>query len=161
MNCDGTYQRMRIVDGGASGKTVYIDNWDGSTWVNVWFYAGGDPMTKQIEAEAGTYTFLGCQKLVVIPERYTGSGAVLLLKIYLWNGAGLTLVYNHEGVHGTWSKVGDTIVFEESIYLYGEPNCCPCNRQFLEHTWDGAAFVQTGSMISPTYTGTPPPQCVP
>jgi hypothetical protein len=161
LNCDGTYQRVRISDAGTSGKTVSVDNWDGSSWINVWNYAGGDAMIKQIEAEAGYYTFLGCQKLVIVPERYAGSGAVLNLKIYVWNGAGMSTVYTNEGVHGTWSKLGDMILFEESLYLYGEPNCCPCNRQGLEHTWDGAAFTQTGSQISPTYSGTPPAECTP
>ena len=161
LNCDGTYQRVRITDGGSSGKTVSVDNWDGSSWVNVWNYAGGDPMIKQIQDEAGYYEFLGCQKLLIVPEVYGGSGAVLLLKIYVWNGAGMTNVYTDDGVHGSWSKVGDTIVMEESLYLYGEPNCCPCNRQFLEYTWDGAAFVQTGSAVNPTYSGTPPPECTP
>jgi len=161
LNCDGTYQRVRITDGGAAGKTVSVDNWDGSAWINVWNYAGGDPMIKQIQDEAGYYEFLGCQKLVIIPEVYDGSGAFLNLRIYVWNGSGLTNVYTHEGTHGSWSKMGDTIVFEESLYLYGEPNCCPCNRQVLEYTWDGAAFVQTGSAINPTYSGTPPPICAP
>jgi hypothetical protein len=161
LNCDGTYQRVRITDGGASGKTVSVDNWDGSAWINVWNYAAGDPMIKQIQDEAGYYEFLGCQKLVIIPEVYSGSGAILELRIYVWNGSGLTNVYTHDGTHGTWNKVGDTIVFEESLYLYGEPNCCPCNRQVLEYTWDGVAFVQTGSAINPTYSGTPPPECSP
>jgi len=161
LNCDGTYQRVRLTDGGAAGKTVSVDNWDGSAWINVWNYAGGDPMIKQIQDEAGYYEFLGCQKLVIIPEVYGGSGVILELRIYIWNGSGLTNVYTHDGTHGSWSKVGDTIVFEESLYLYGEPNCCPCNRQVLEYTWDGVSFVQTGSAINPTYSGTPPPICVP
>lgn len=161
LNCDGTYQRVRVTDGGALGKTVSVDNWAGAAWVNVWNYSGGDPMIKQIQDEAGYYEFLGCQKLVIIPEVYGGSGAVLELRIYVWNGAGLTIVFTDDGVHGSWSKVGDTIVMEESLYLYGEPNCCPCNRQFLEYTWDGATFVQTASAINPTYSGTPPPECTP
>jgi len=161
LNCDGTYQRVRITDGGASGKTVSVDNWDGTAWVNVWNVFGGDPMVRQIEDEAGSYTFGGCQKLVIVPMRYSGSGAILELGIHAWNGAGLTQVYFNDGTHGTWSKSGDNIIFEESLYLYNEPNCCPCNRQTLQYTWDGAAFVQTGSAITPTYTGTPPAICVP
>lgn len=161
LNCDGTYQRLRITDGGASGKTISVDNWDGSGWVNVWNIAGGDAMIRQIEVEAGYYTFGGCQKLVIVPIRYSGSGAILELSIHVWNGAGLTQVYFNDGVHGSWSKVGDNVIFEESLYLYGEPNCCPCNRQTLQYTWDGTAFNQTGSAITPTYSGTPPPICVP
>jgi hypothetical protein len=161
LNCDGTYQRLRITDGGASGKTVSVDSWDGSSWVNVWNIFGGDPMIRQIEAEAGYYTFGACQKLVIVPIRYSGSGAILELGIHAWNGSGLSQVYFNDGVHGSWSKVGDNVIFEESLYLYGEPNCCPCSRQTLQYTWDGSAFVQTGSAITPTYVGTPPPICVP
>jgi mycoredoxin len=118
-------------------------------------------MIRQIEEQAGYYPFGDCQQLVIVPIRYSGSGAVLELGIHEWNGAGLSQVYFNDGVHGTWSKAGDNIIFEESLYLYGEPNCCPCNRQTLQHTWDGEAFVQTGSAITPTYSGTPPPMCVP
>ena len=161
LNCDGTYQRLRFTDAGAAGKTVSVDTWDGSSWVNVWNVAGGDAMIRQIEAEAGYYEFGGCQKLVIVPMRYSGSGTILELGIHVWNGAGLTMVYFDDGVHGTWRKSGDDIIFEESLYLYGEPNCCPCNRQTLQYTWDGTAFIQTGSAITPTYTGAPPTECVP
>ena len=159
LNCDGTYQRLRITDGGAAGKTASVDNWDSSSWVNVWNWAGGDPMVRQITNEAGLYSFGGCQQLVVVPMVYGGSGAVLEMTVHVWNGSGLTEVYLHEGTHGTWSHSGANLTFEESVYLYGEPNCCPCNRQYLQHTWDGSAFVQTGSAVNPTYSGTPPPEC--
>ena len=53
LNCDGTYQRLRIVDQGINGKTVAVDNWDGTTWVNVWNVSSGDPNLKQILPEAG------------------------------------------------------------------------------------------------------------
>jgi hypothetical protein len=161
LNCDGTYQRVRLVDGGASGKTLYVDQWNGAAWEEVWRVEGGDPMNQQIEDEAGPYLFGECQYLVIVPIRFSGSGAILELKIYTWNGTGMEEVYAHDGVHGDWEKLGDMITFEESIYLYDEPNCCPCNRQFLEHTWDGTAFVQTGSLISPTYEGDPPEYCQP
>ncbi len=161
LNCDGTYQRVRIIDEGASGKTIIVDNWESDAWVNVWNIAGGDPMIRQIEDEAGYYQFGDCQKLVIVPIRYGGSGAPLELSIHVWNGSGLTQVYFDEGTHGVWSKHGDRIDFEESIYLYGEPNCCPCNRQMLENTWNGTAFIQTGSAINPTYTGEPPDHCRP
>lgn len=161
LNCDGSYQRFRLVDQGAGGKTVSVDNWVNGGWINVWNLASGDPMTRQIEDEAGYYQFGGCQQLVVVPMRYTGSGAVLDLSIHVWNGNGLSQVYFNDGVHGEWSKVSDKIIMEESLYLYGEPNCCPCNRQVLEHTWNGTAFLQTGSAINTTYTGTPPAECTP
>jgi len=159
LNCDATYQRVRLTDAGPAGRTLWVDSWDGSTWVNVWSVAGGDPNIRQIEEEAGAYQFLGCQNLVILPIRYSGSGAYLELMIYRWNGAGLSEVYHHEGTHGVWDKAGDTVEFEESLYLFNEPNCCPCNRQTLQHTWNGAAFLETASSITPTYSGTPPAEC--
>ncbi len=161
LNCDGTYQRIRMTDAGASGKTLWLDNWVDGSWSNVWSFEGGDAMIRQIEDDAGYYSFGACKKLIVIPVRYSGSGTVLELTIYRWTGAGVSIVYSNDGTHGDWNKLGDVITFEESVYLYGEPNCCPCNRQVLEHTWDGAAFVQTGSTINPTYTGDAPDHCVP
>ncbi|MGD8553881.1 MAG: hypothetical protein PVJ07_06810 [Anaerolineales bacterium] len=161
LNCDGTYQRFRITDGGASGKTAWVDNWQGGTWVNVWSLAGGNPMEQQIEDDAGLYTFGGCQQFVAVPIRIAGSGTILHLRVYAWNGAGLTEVYNREGVHGQWEQSGNSIMFEESVYLYGEPNCCPCNTQLTQHSWNGSAFVETLSQLTPTYEGTPPPECSP
>jgi hypothetical protein len=159
LNCDATYQRVRLTDAGPAGRTLWVDSWNGSAWVNVWSVAGGDPNIRQIEEETGAYQFLGCQNLVILPIRYSGSGAYLELMVYQWNGAGLSEVYHHEGTHGVWAKAGDTVEFEESLYLFNEPNCCPCNRQTLQHTWNGAAFVETASSITPTYSGTPPAEC--
>ncbi|OGO18599.1 MAG: hypothetical protein A2Z14_12095 [Chloroflexi bacterium RBG_16_48_8] len=161
LNCDGTYQRVRLVDGGASGKTLFVDHWTGAAWEEVWRVEGGDPMNQQIEDTAGPYLFGDCQYMVIVPIRFSGSGAILELKIYAWNGSEMVEGYAHDGVHGDWQKLGDMITFEESIYLYDEPNCCPCNRQYLEHSWDGTDFVQTGSLISPTYEGDPPDYCQP
>ncbi len=161
LNCDDTYQRFRLEDGGAFGKTAYVDSWNGASWINVWSVAGGDPMIRQITGEAGLYAFGGCRQWVVVPMVYTGSGAVLELSVYAWSGGAMVEVYRHDGVHGSWSPAGNVLRFEESIYLYGEPNCYPCNRQTLEHTWNGSAFVQTSSAVNPTYSGTPPAECTP
>lgn len=161
LNCDGTYQRVRLLDEGAAGRRLVVDRWTGSDWQFVWQFEGGDPMVRQLETDASAYTFGGCQQLIVAPLRYTGSGAVLELSVFAWTGSGMSPVYHKEGIHGEWERLGERLSFHESLYLYGEPNCCPCNRQTLEHTWNGVAFVQTGSLIQPTYTGTPPPMCVP
>jgi hypothetical protein len=161
LNCDGTYQKVTLVDNGATGKTLFVENWDGASWTEVWRIEGGDPMNQQIEDTAGAYSFGECTYLVIVPIIYSGSGAVVELTIYAWDGVGMVEVYRHDGVHGDWEKLGDMITFEESLYLFDEPNCCPCNRQYLEHTWDGVEFVQTGSLILPTYEGDPPDHCQP
>lgn len=161
LNCDGTYQRFRLTDGGAAGRTAWVDRWDGASWVTVSSLAGGDPMVRQIESEAGLYSFGGCAQLVVIPLRYAGSGAYLELSAYAWNGGGLTEVYQRAGAHAAWSAAGADLRFEESVYLYGEPNCCPCNRQAWVHTWDGAAFTASGTWLQPIDSGVPRPECTP
>ena len=160
-NCDGTYQRVRIVDGGAAGKTVFVDRWLGGSWVEAWRLEGGDPMIRQIEAEAGVYPVETCRSVLFVPLRYSGSGAVLELLGYAWDGNTMVEVYRQDGTHGDWEISGPTVRIMRSVYLYGEPNCCPCNRETVEHTWDGSAFVQTSSVIEPTYEGEAPEYCQP
>jgi hypothetical protein len=161
LNCDGTYQRFRLLDEGASGKSLFIDHWQGDSWAPAWSFEGGDPMIRQIDASAGLYSFGGCQSLLAVPVIYSGSGAVLELSIYAWDGSGMVERYLQDGVHGRWEKEGDTLIFQRSVYLYGEPNCCPCNTEYLEHTWDGIQFVLAESVTEPTHEGEPPDYCQP
>lgn len=154
LNCDGTYQRVRITDGGATGKTVSVDRWDGTNWVNAWNLEGGDPMQRQILDDAGDYPFGDCQRLVVVPIRYSGPHLWLELSAYRWNGTGLDQVYFNAGYYGQWSRSGDTISFTGATSLGGSP-LAACDTQTSEHTWDGSAFVQTGSSITPVPGCTP------
>ncbi|MGD8632296.1 MAG: hypothetical protein PVF85_01920 [Anaerolineales bacterium] len=149
LNCDGTYQRLRITDQGASGKTISVDDWDGSDWVNVWNMASGDPNLRQLTEDAGYYQFGNCQKLVVVPFRSSGPQLWLELSVHAWNGAGLSQVYSNEGYYGEWSKIGDAIRFREASKL-GTVNNGPlqaCEYITLDYTWNGTDFVQTGSNI--------------
>lgn len=159
--CDGTYQRTQFIDQGEDGRILLVENWDDGIWVEVWRHEEPDPMISQIDAEAGPTLFGECQYLVALPIRFSGSGANLALSFYRWNGITMEEVYFHEGVHGDWSKLGVSITFLESLYLYNEANCCPCNRQYLEHSWDGEQFTQTGSLVEPTYEGEAPEYCQP
>jgi hypothetical protein len=149
LNCDGTYQRLRIVDQGIQGKTISVDNWDGASWVNVWNMASGDPNLKQLMDDAGWYEFLGCQKLVIVPFRHSNPQLFFELGVHVWNGAGLSQVYYNEGYYGEWEKLGDRIRFREASKL-GTVNNGPlgaCEWVTLEHTWDGIDFLQTGSAV--------------
>jgi hypothetical protein len=161
LNCDGSSQRVRNADAGPAGRTVAVDAWLDGDWVNVWSISGGDPMIQQIEPEAGIHQFGECRSLVVVPFRYSGSGADLRLEIFAWDGAGMRQVYSRAGTKGAWSVLGDRVQFKEARFLYGEPNCCPCATQTTEHTWDGNAFVETRVVVEPTYSGTPPAYCNP
>lgn len=149
LNCDGTYQRVRIVDQGAAGKTIFVDNWQGGGWVNVWSLAGGDPMLRQITEEAGYYTFGECQKLVVVPLRHSNPQVYFELGVYAWDGTTMAQVYYRAGEYGEWEKVGALIRFRWASTL-GYPDggpLGPCEWTTLEHEWNGSAFVQVGSLV--------------
>ena len=154
LNCDGTYQRVRITDHGVAGKTISVDNWSAGTWVNVWNAASGDPNLRQLMPEAGTYEFGDCQKLVIVPMRSSGPHLWYELGIHAWNGVGLSQVYFNEGYYGEWTKTGDVITFREANTLGGSP-LGPCEWMTLEHEWDGAGFVQIGSLLEPVPGCTP------
>lgn len=149
LNCDGTYQRVRIIDQGASGKTIAVDNWDGNAWVNVWSAASGDPMLRQLMDEAGAYEFDGCQKLVVVPFRNSNPQLWYELGVYVWDGNSMSLAYFNEGYYGEWDKLGDTISFKEASKLGTVNNgpLGPCEWVTLWHVWDGVAFNQSASQI--------------
>lgn len=151
LNCDGTYQRVRITDEGINGKTISVDNWDGSAWLNAWNISSGDANLAQMLDEAGYYDFGGCEKLVVVPIRYSGPQLWFELGVYSWNGTGMTNEYFNEGYYGEWLKLGDDLQFKEAATL-GTVNNGPlgaCEWVTLVHTWDGANFTQTGSNIEP------------
>jgi hypothetical protein len=157
LNCDGTYQRVRIVDEGINGKSVAVDNWNGTDWDNVWIVSSGDPNIRQILDEAGYYQFGDCQKLVIVPMRHSNPHVFFELGIYVWNGAGMSQVYFYDGAYGEWSKSGATVTFQfanQLGWVDGGP-LGPCDTTTLEHTWDGVMFNQTGSNIVPV------PNCVP
>jgi len=159
LNCDGTYQRFNKLDGGLSGITLSIDNLVNGSWKPVWAINSGDPNQKQFEDETGLYPFGDCGQLLAVPIRFTGSGAVLQLVIYAWNGSTMELVYDQSGTGGIWEQQGDSVRMERSVYLYGEPNCCPCNREVLYHDWIEDEFVESAISLVPTYQGAPPAEC--
>ena len=136
-----------------------MDHWTNNGWQTKWEYEAGDPTIRQLTERAGAYSFGGCQHLIVAPRLYSGSGAVLELHIFQWTGEGVIEVYANDGINGDWQAIGDRIRFENSLYLFDEPNCCPCNRQVTEHQWNGSAFIEVETEIRPTYTGTPPAIC--
>jgi hypothetical protein len=160
INCDNTYQRFRLEDGGAAGRTVFLDNWINGAWTTVWALSGGDPMERQIETEnVGLMSFGECRKFIVVPLRYSGSGAALELHIFVWDGASVTEVLNVWAEKGGWKPSNDTFTINKAVFLYGEPNCCPCYTQVDTYKWNGSQFVVFLSSLVPNFSGDPPPEC--
>jgi hypothetical protein len=161
MNCDDTYQRLRVEDRGIQGQALYLDYWEGTKWISSWTYEITDPNEQFFEMDGlGFNDFGECRKLLIVPIRHSGSGAYLDLNVYAWNGTTLISIFVvGNGTQGSWYKQDDTITVEYSVYLYDEPNCCPCNRQLDRYEWNGESFVNVESQTNPTYTGEAPPEC--
>ncbi len=164
MNCTypTIYHRFRLEDRGSQGRSVYLDLWKAGEWITVWSLEGGDPMIRQIELDGlGLQKFGDCHQLVVVPLRSTGSGAYLDLQLYMWNGTTAQQVLAVGLTQGTWEKTGNSIKTDQAVYLYGEPNCCPCNREVKYYDWNGSMFVEGAVSLNPTYIGDPPDECKP
>jgi hypothetical protein len=162
MNCDGTYQRFRFRDGGEeNGRIAIIDVWDGKKWNETWSYSAGDPMTAQVELdETGIHEFLKCQNLLVIPVRYSGSGAILDIFVYYWNGDSIELTLSLTGnSQGSWYRIDNHLYVDYAVYLFNEPLAAPCNRETAEYTWNSGIFGFTSANMYVTYSGSPPSEC--
>ncbi len=160
LNCDESHQRVRLGPG-PSGRTLYVDQWREASWRQAWSYNAGDPQVREVTERAGAYRFGGCQRLIVVPVLYRGSGAVLELHVFAWGAGDVREVYTNDGIQGSWEGDEASLIFREAVYLYDEPNCCPCNRRISVHVWEGSKFVPSSQEDRPTYTGTPPAHCTP
>ncbi len=164
MNCayPTNYHRFRLEDRGSQGRVVFLDLWKAGEWITVWSLEGGDPMSRQIELDGlGLQKFGDCHQLVVVPLRSSGSGSYLDLQVFMWNGTTVQQVFTMGLNQGTWEKTGNSIKTEQSVYLYGEPNCCPCNREVKYFDWNGTQFVEGAVSLNPTYVGDAPDECKP
>ena len=162
LNCDGTYQKFRFVDGGAEfGRIAIVDLWEGEKWKEIWRYTPGDPNLAQIElANAGFHEFLPCQTLLVIPVRNSGSGAILDIYVYYWNGSSIDLTLSLTGLtQGSWSLADNIVNVDYAVYQFNEPQAAPCNRENATYVWNSGLFGFTESHTYPTYSGDPPPEC--
>jgi hypothetical protein len=148
-NCDGTYQRVRITDTGATGRVISVDRWDGSNWINIWNNSAGDPNLRQITDDSGLYTFGGCQQLLVIAVRNSNPQVTMDLTALKWQGSGLIQVYSMQGDYGEWSVVDDRLIFRRATKLgtVGDGPLQPCEWTTSEHAWDGTSLTESSKTV--------------
>ena len=155
LNCDGTYQRLRVVDAGSLGTTVTVDSWNGSSWEPVWTVSSGDPTIRKITSQVGFYAFGGCEKLFVLPIQYPGTTAILELIIYQWTGSGFKQVYYISAKKGSWSLAGNVLTIKRGYYVGGESPCCPCYTETISDKWNGSTFGSRSSSVNANYSPLP------
>jgi eukaryotic-like serine/threonine-protein kinase len=162
MNCDDTYQRFRLKDGGEGvGTIVVVDLWENETWVERWSFSSNDPEFHTIDiATTGFYTFLPCQTLLVIPVKAAGTGGYLDVNVFYWTGNTIDLTFSVTSLaKGAWYQVDNRMFAEYAVYYFGEPEAAPCNRGTDGYIWNNGLFAFDSSFVNPTYSGDPPPEC--
>lgn len=158
LNCDGTYQRVRV-ETIQEGRALFIDQRQGGEWRQSWSYDVGDDQEAQLGERAGAHSFGGCERLIVIPVDYQGTGGFFQIRVFRWTSDGPEVVFARDGIPGDWTREGDSLIIRRTVYLHDEPLCCPCNYRVTTHRWNGTDFVQEEEQLEPAYTGTPPPPC--
>lgn len=78
---------------------------------------------------------------VVVRIRYSGTGSILEAHILSFKG-GVTVTLDDIIAYKGWMEYQDKgYLVSYPLYLFGEPNCCPCRRETATYAWDGAAFA--------------------
>jgi hypothetical protein len=101
----------------------------------------------------------GCEQLVFVPVRFDGTGRILQLLAYRWNGNSTTKVLDESADHGRWAAEGKWVTLSGPVYLYNEPNCCPCTFRDRMYAWDGQRFAISGDNLRPADPRPPPSIC--
>jgi hypothetical protein len=103
--------------------------------------------------------FGACEQLIVVPVRLSGSGSILQLLVFRWNGSATAKVLEETASHGRWSASGARLTLTGAVYLYNEPNCCPCNLLERTYAWDGQRFDLVNEAIKPAEPRLMPDLC--
>ncbi|HLF09260.1 MAG TPA: hypothetical protein VI789_07935 [Dehalococcoidia bacterium] len=153
LNCDGSYERLitatdtsvprptppvisitvEPLDRPAGGLTVYSTE------------RADIAVLESPQARA----FGGCEQLIVVPVRLSGSGSILQLLVFRWNGSATAKVLEETAAHGRWSASGARLTLTGAVYLFNEPNCCPCNLLDRTYAWDDQRFGLANEAIKP------------
>lgn len=119
---------------------------------NTWEAFGNSPSTMDLEA----YSFIWLDRIesvdivsltdspvpqVVVRVRYSGTGSILEAHILSFAG-GVTQTLADIVAYKGWLEYRERgYIVSQPLYLYNEPNCCPCRMETVTYLWDGTAFT--------------------
>lgn len=83
---------------------------------------------------------------VVVRIRYSGTGAILEAHVLSFEGGTAQSLEDITAYKGGMDYHAGGFTVIQPLYLYNEPNCCPCRMETATYTWDGAAFAVTATL---------------
>ncbi len=127
------------------------------TSTNTWEELGSSPSTMELDE----YSFLMFNQIetvdivsltgeplpqAVVRIRYSGTGSILEAHILSFKDGVATTLSDIVAYKGWMEYQRDGYMISQPLYLYNEPNCCPCRTEKVAYTWDGAAFTIASSV---------------
>jgi hypothetical protein len=83
-------------------------------------------------------------------ERSGGSGDCGTWRVIVPAAGGTSEVFRRTGCDMQIDIVGDHLEMHEAVYRPRDPHCCPSAYRITTFEWDGQAFVETSSEVTPT-----------
>lgn len=83
---------------------------------------------------------------VVVRVRYSGTGSILEAHILSFRNGVMQSLADIIAYKGWMEYQRDGYVLSYPLYFYNEPNCCPCRRETVTYTWDGATFATSQTL---------------
>jgi hypothetical protein len=157
LNCDGRYERVVTTASGNNVTAVAIEAPYGSSQRHA-VHSTPNAEVAVIE-NPRPLAFGGCEQLLVVPVRFSGSGSILQLMVFRWTGSEVSKVFDESAQGGRWASEGQRLLLTKPVYLYNEPNCCPCTFQERAYAWDGTRFNFVGETLKPAEPLPPPTIC--
>jgi len=163
LNCDGRYERLITVTDTTVPRpappiiSIAVEPLDAPP-SRVAVYSTERADIAVLEAPQAL-AFGACEQLVVAPVRLSGSGSILQLLVFRWNGSAAVKVLEETAAHGRWSASGARLTLTGAVYLFNEPNCCPCNLLDRTYAWDGQRFGLADEAIKPAEPRLMPDLC--
>ena len=132
----------------ATGELLYTQN----TWETL----GASPSTMPLDETS----FFGYDRIeavdvisltgdavpqLVVRIRYAGTGSILEAHVLSFKGGVTASLADITAYKGWMEYQGNGYLVSQPLYLYNEPNCCPCRKETVTYAWDGVAFTASAA----------------